>query len=58
MSSALKPVDKAAVLIESLPWLERFHGKIVVVKYGGHAMTDAGLRKASPTTSSSSATRG
>ncbi|MFO7251831.1 MAG: acetylglutamate kinase [Actinomycetes bacterium] len=45
MSSALKPVDKAAVLIESLPWLERFHGKIVVVKYGGHAMTDAGLRK-------------
>ncbi|GGM91226.1 acetylglutamate kinase [Thermopolyspora flexuosa] len=45
MSSPLKPVDKAAVLIESLPWLERFHGKIVVVKYGGHAMTDEALRK-------------
>lgn len=46
MSSALKPVDKAAVLIESLPWLERFHGKIVVVKYGGNAMTDDTLREA------------
>jgi acetylglutamate kinase len=45
MSSSLKPVDKAAVLIETLPWLERFHGKIVVVKYGGHAMTDEALRE-------------
>ncbi|HEY7486574.1 MAG TPA: acetylglutamate kinase [Streptosporangiaceae bacterium] len=37
---------KAATLIEALPWLERFHGKTVVVKYGGHAMTDAALRQA------------
>jgi acetylglutamate kinase len=34
---------KAAVLIEALPWLDRFHGKTVVIKYGGHAMTDAAL---------------
>lgn len=37
---------KAATLTEALPWLERFHGKTVVVKYGGHAMTDASLRHA------------
>ena len=35
---------KAAVLIEALPWLERFRGKTVVVKYGGHAMADPALR--------------
>ncbi len=37
---------KAATLIEALPWLSRFHGQIVVLKYGGHAMTDDGLRHA------------
>jgi acetylglutamate kinase len=35
---------KAATLIEALPWLERFHGQIVVIKYGGNAMTDDALR--------------
>jgi acetylglutamate kinase len=35
---------KAATLIEALPWLERFHGQVVVVKFGGHAMTDEPLR--------------
>jgi acetylglutamate kinase len=39
-------VSKAATLIEALPWLERFHGKIVVLKYGGNAMTDEELRVA------------
>jgi acetylglutamate kinase len=34
---------KATTLIEALPWLERFHGKIVVIKFGGHAMTDEAL---------------
>jgi acetylglutamate kinase len=34
---------KAAALIEALPWLERFHGETVVVKFGGHAMTDEAL---------------
>ena len=35
---------KAAVLTEALPWLERFHGATVVVKYGGNAMTDDALK--------------
>jgi acetylglutamate kinase len=34
---------KAATLIEALPWLERFHGETVVIKFGGHAMTDKEL---------------
>jgi acetylglutamate kinase len=38
--------DKAGTLIEALPWLARFHGKVVVVKYGGHAMIDPELRDA------------
>jgi acetylglutamate kinase len=38
--------DKAAILIEALPWLERFHGSTVVVKYGGNAMIDPELQRA------------
>jgi acetylglutamate kinase len=34
---------KAATLIEALPWLERFHGQTVVIKFGGNAMTDERL---------------
>ncbi|EXG81375.1 acetylglutamate kinase [Cryptosporangium arvum] len=37
---------KARVLIEALPWLKRFNGAVVVVKYGGHAMTDESLKRA------------
>ena len=37
---------KAAVLIEALPWLQRFHGTTVVVKYGGNAMVDEELKAA------------
>jgi len=37
---------KAAVLAEALPWLERFGGCTVVVKYGGHAMTEPALSQA------------
>lgn len=39
-------IAKAAMLVEALPWLERFHGKTVVVKYGGNAMTDRSLMAA------------
>jgi acetylglutamate kinase len=39
-------LEKAATLIEALPWLERFHGQVVLIKYGGHAMSDEGLRLA------------
>ena len=35
---------KAGTLIEALPWLDRFHGATVVIKYGGHAMTADELR--------------
>ena len=37
--------EKAATLIDALPWLERFHGKVVVVKYGGNAMTSPQLQR-------------
>lgn len=37
-------LSSAGTLIKALPWLERFHGKTVVIKYGGHAMTDEALR--------------
>ena len=37
-------VDKAAVLVEALPYIRRFFGKVVVIKYGGHAMADEDLR--------------
>jgi len=38
--------EKAGVLIEALPWLQRFHGATVVVKYGGNAMIDDQLKAA------------
>nr|WP_205878437.1 acetylglutamate kinase [Mycobacterium gordonae] len=37
---------KAQVLAEALPWLKQLNGKIVVIKYGGNAMTDESLRRA------------
>jgi acetylglutamate kinase len=39
-------VAKAEVLTEALPWIEAFHGKTLVVKYGGNAMVDDELRAA------------
>jgi acetylglutamate kinase len=42
----LDAAAKAAVLIESLPWLQQFAGKIVVVKFGGNAMVDDALKRA------------
>lgn len=38
--------EKAGVLIEALPWLQRFHGATVVIKYGGNAMIDEQLKRA------------
>ncbi|AGC62875.1 acetylglutamate kinase ArgB [Mycobacterium liflandii 128FXT] len=37
---------KAQVLAEALPWLKQLHGRVVVIKYGGNAMTDDTLRQA------------
>ena len=42
----LTPGQKAAVLVEALPWLRRFAGAVVVLKYGGHAMVDDELKRA------------
>jgi acetylglutamate kinase len=44
--AALSPRDKAAVLVEALPWLRRFHDAVIVVKYGGNAMVDDELKAA------------
>jgi acetylglutamate kinase len=44
--SELDAAVKAAVLIESLPWLQRFAGRTVVVKFGGNAMVDDTLKRA------------
>ena len=38
-------LEKAEVLIEALPYIQRFNRKIIVVKYGGSAMLDEGLKK-------------
>jgi acetylglutamate kinase len=43
--SRTEALAKAAVLVDALPWFERFHGKVVVVKYGGNAMTSPELQK-------------
>jgi acetylglutamate kinase len=42
----LTPGQKAGVLVEALPWLQRFAGAVVVVKYGGNAMVDDALKHA------------
>jgi len=42
----LRPDQKAEVLIQALPWLQRFNGALVVVKYGGNAMIDEDLKRA------------
>ena len=40
-----KYLEKAAVLIEALPYIQRFNRRIIVVKYGGSAMVDETLKK-------------
>ncbi|MDQ0285443.1 acetylglutamate kinase [Desulfofundulus luciae] len=42
----LSAQEKAAILVEALPYIKKFYGKTVVIKYGGHAMVDCGLKKA------------
>jgi acetylglutamate kinase len=43
MSTGLRPQEKAGVLAEALPYIRRFWGRVVVVKYGGSAMEDPAL---------------
>nr|WP_208405544.1 acetylglutamate kinase [Cellulomonas uda] len=42
----MRPDQKAEVLIQALPWLQKFAGALVVVKYGGNAMVDEELKRA------------
>ena len=44
--SHLSAAQKASVLVEALPWLQRLAGSVVVVKYGGNAMVDERLKRA------------
>jgi acetylglutamate kinase len=41
-----RATDKAATLAKALPWLKKYHGTVIVVKYGGNAMTDDSLKRA------------
>ncbi|HWW52991.1 MAG TPA: acetylglutamate kinase, partial [Acidimicrobiales bacterium] len=43
MTTGLRPQEKAGVLAEALPYIRRFWGRVVVVKYGGSAMDDPAL---------------
>ena len=43
--SHIAPRDKAEILAQALPYIRRFHGKTLVIKYGGNAMTDPGLQQ-------------
>ncbi|WP_334109553.1 acetylglutamate kinase [Thermodesulfitimonas autotrophica] len=38
--------EKAGILVEALPYIKKFYGKIIVVKYGGHAMLNCELKRA------------
>ena len=44
--SSLAPTAKAEILAQALPYIRKFHGKTLVIKYGGNAMTDPTLQKA------------
>jgi acetylglutamate kinase len=41
----ISPSAEAAILAEALPYIKRFHGRTIVVKYGGNAMTDENLKQ-------------
>ena len=42
--SHVGPRDKAEILAQALPYIRKFHGKTLVIKYGGNAMTDPALQ--------------
>ena len=44
--TATTPRDKAQILAQALPYIRKFHGKTMVIKYGGNAMTDPALQAA------------
>ena len=42
---SIAPRDKAEILAQALPYIRKFHGKTLVIKYGGNAMTDPELQQ-------------
>ena len=42
----LSPLDRAGVLAQALPYIRKYHGRTMVIKYGGNAMTDPALQAA------------
>ena len=42
----ITPTAQAQILAQALPYIRKFHGKTMVIKYGGNAMTDPALQKA------------
>lgn len=45
-TSPISPRDQADILARALPYIRKFHGKTMVIKYGGNAMTDPALQQA------------
>ncbi|HCK77054.1 MAG TPA: acetylglutamate kinase [Gammaproteobacteria bacterium] len=45
MSQVPNPAEIAPVLTEALPYIQHFHGRTIVIKYGGNAMTDEALKR-------------
>ena len=45
MDDVKKSVERADILLEALPYIRRFYGKTIVIKYGGHAMVDEELKE-------------
>ena len=43
--SHISPRDKAEILSQALPYIRRFHGKTIIIKYGGNAMTEPSLQQ-------------
>jgi len=44
LSTSIAAIDRAQILTEALPYIQRFQGRTIVVKYGGNAMVDQGLK--------------
>ena len=45
MSHNIQPEHKAKILSEALPYIKKFFGKTIVIKYGGNAMVDENLKQ-------------
>ena len=44
-SHSISAADKARILAEALPYIRRFSGSVIVIKYGGNAMTEPALKE-------------